>query len=55
VLIGRVRHASAERAGAPPRLRKAVAVAGQALLVLAFMGLGYAAATGGLLLPDISY
>jgi hypothetical protein len=25
------------------------------LLVLAFAGLGYAAVTGGLLLPDISY
>jgi hypothetical protein len=57
-LVGRVRRAPAERAaggGAPPRLRKTVAVAGQALLVLAFLGLGYAAATGGLLLPDISY
>lgn len=58
VLVGRVRRAPAERAaggGAPPRLRKVVAVAGRALLVLAFAGLGYVAATGGLLLPDISY
>jgi CubicO group peptidase (beta-lactamase class C family) len=58
VLVGRVRRAPAERAaggGAPPRLRKVVAVAGRALLVLAFAGLGYAAVTGGLLLPDISY
>ncbi len=58
VLVGRVRRAPAERTaegGVPPRLQKVVAVAGQALLVLAFMGLGYAAVTGGLLLPDISY
>ena len=58
ILVGRVRRAPAEPAaggGAPPRLRKVVAVAGHALLVLAFMGLGYAAVTGGLLLPDISY
>ncbi|WP_314100597.1 serine hydrolase domain-containing protein [uncultured Frigoribacterium sp.] len=58
VLVGRVRRAPAERAaggGAPPRLRKGVAVAGRALLVLGFTGLGYAAVTGGLVLPDISY
>jgi CubicO group peptidase (beta-lactamase class C family) len=58
VLVGRVMRAHAERAdggGAPPRLRKVVAVAGQALLVLAFTGLGYTAVVGGLLLPDISY
>jgi len=58
VLVGRVKRAPAERAaggGAPPRLQKVVAVAGRALLVLAFAGLGYAALTGGLLLPDISY
>jgi CubicO group peptidase (beta-lactamase class C family) len=57
-LVGRVRRAPAERTaggGAPRRLRKAVAVAGQALLVFAFTGLGYIAVVGGLLLPDISY
>lgn len=58
VLLWRVRRTPAARAaggGAPPRLRQVVAVTGHALLVLAFAGLGYAAVTGGLLLPDISY
>jgi CubicO group peptidase (beta-lactamase class C family) len=58
VLVGRVRRGPAAQTaggGAPPRLRQVVAVAGQTLLVVAFVGLGYAAMTGGLLLPDISY
>jgi CubicO group peptidase (beta-lactamase class C family) len=58
LLLSRVGRASVEHPdnnGAPPRLRWVVALTGQALLVLAFCGLGYAAIVGGLLLPDITY